>query len=328
MKRKRSRSYSSFRNSGWGPYVSVAEKKEKAALALKRLSKKGEAPSPLVLAGRTIAHTFWGKAWCSHIEANRDYDNRLPRGKTYVRNGSVLDLKIEEGKVLAKVQGSSLYKVSIEIAPIKPQQWQLLQKKCIGKISSFIELISGKLSDSLMSILTEKNGGLFPDPEEMTYSCSCPDWAKMCKHVAATFYGVGARLDSDPALLFLLRKVDYKDLVSSSLSLNVKQTSSSKTLQSNKLTSVFGIDLDEDFLSDSEIESDSKIHVLSGINTQDEIHEPKQIVKKFIKKKTTRVVKKSVKKVTKKIDAPVKKRSRILEKMLRSDFRKKSTKKK
>ena len=200
---------------GWRPYVPVAERRAKAARETAKLAKKtGRAASPVVLDGRKIASTFWGKAWCDNLEAYSDYENRLPRGRTYVRNGSVVDLQINKGKVSALVSGSELYRIEIKIKPLAPSLWKSIQTECAGKIDSLIELLQGKLSSAVMQIVTRPEKGLFPTPKEIDLDCSCPDWADLCKHVAASLYGVGAKLDQNPALLFLLRGVDPADLIS------------------------------------------------------------------------------------------------------------------
>src|SRR5207245_7766421 len=185
----------------------------KAGRELAKRSKKSRAlVSPVILEGRTITRTFWGKAWCDNLEASSDFANRLPRGRTYVRNGSVVDLQIAQGKVMARVAGSELYKIEIKIKPLAPKLWKSIQTECAGKIDSLMELLQGRLSAGVMEIVTRPERGLFPTPREIDLDCSCPDWADLCKHVAASLYGVGARLDQKPELLFLLRGVDAADL--------------------------------------------------------------------------------------------------------------------
>src|SRR5687768_2102411 len=95
------------------PYVSVAQRRAKAAREAAKLQKKGQQSAPILIEGRCISTTFWGKAWCENLESYSDFDNRLPRGRTYVRNGSVVDLKINPGEVIALVSGSSLYRIKI-----------------------------------------------------------------------------------------------------------------------------------------------------------------------------------------------------------------------
>jgi len=200
---------------GWRPYVSVAQRRANAARELAKLARKtGRPAAPVVLEGRNIATTFWGKAWCDNLEAYSDYENRLPRGRTYIRNGSVVDLQIAGGKVTALVSGSELYEIEIKIKPLTPKLWKSIQIECAGKIDSLIELLQGKLSSAVMQIVTRLEGGLFPTPKEIDLDCSCPDWAGLCKHLAASLYGVGAKLDHKPELLFLLRGVDPADLIS------------------------------------------------------------------------------------------------------------------
>jgi uncharacterized Zn finger protein len=203
--------------SGWGgfpPYVSAAKKRAKAEKQMAALRRKGEQLDPVAITGRTIARTFWGKAWCTHLESHSDFSNRLPRGRSYVRQGSVCDLKIETGRVSARVVGTHLYKVIISIKKLPGPRWAAIKSTCAGGIDSLIELLQGRLSSGVMKIITDRENGLFPRPSEIEMNCSCPDWATMCKHVAATLYGVGARLDDRPELLFVLRGVDKEDLVS------------------------------------------------------------------------------------------------------------------
>src|SRR6202171_1103746 len=197
----------------WRPYVPVAERRRQAQSKLKKLKKKGESIAPVMIEGRTIAKSFWGKSWCANLERYSDYDNRLPRGRTYVRNGSVVDLQIAKGKVLAVVSGSDLYRVTITIAPVTATRWKAICRDCAGSIDSLVELLQGRLSKGVMDRVCREGDGLFPTPKEIKLSCSCPDWADMCKHVAAVLYGVGARFDDKPTLLFELRGVDENQLL-------------------------------------------------------------------------------------------------------------------
>jgi len=116
------------------PYVSVAQRRSQAAKHAQKLAKVGRALSPVKIEGRQIARTFWGKAWCEHLESFSDYANRLPRGRTYVRNGSVLDVQIAAGKITAMIMGSSLYSATISVVPLKPTRWQAIKMECAGKI--------------------------------------------------------------------------------------------------------------------------------------------------------------------------------------------------
>jgi uncharacterized Zn finger protein len=226
------------------PYVPVAKRRAQAAREIEKRRKKGQTISPVVIEGRTIAHTFWGKAWCDNLESYSDYENRLPRGRTYVRNGSVVDLQIKPGKITATVSGSELYEVAVNITALPASQWTKIKSRCAGQIGSLVELLQGKLSKGVIEIVTAHDGGLFPKPREIDMSCSCPDWAGMCKHVAAVMYGVGARLDHQPELFFLLRKVDHLELIEEATARAGKNTvTKKKTLAAADVAGVFGIDL-------------------------------------------------------------------------------------
>ena len=231
---------------GWKPYVSVAERRKKAEKVAAKMQKKGMTLTP-VLGGRgNIAKTFWGKAWCDNLERYSDYENRLPRGRTYVRNGSVIDLKITEGKVQAQVMGSSLYQVAVSVSAVPARQWQAISADCAGSIASLVELLQGRLSKGVMERICTANTGLFPAPKEICFTCSCPDWAAMCKHVAAVLYGIGVRLDEQPELLFNLRRVDAKNLVAQAgtgLPKNKKTPAKEKVLDAAQLADVFGIEM-------------------------------------------------------------------------------------
>jgi len=231
---------------GWRPYVSAAERRRKANLEIDKSRKKGAQMQPVVIRGRAIAATFWGKAWCDNIERYSDYSNRLPRGRTYVRNRSVIDLRITAGKVAARVMGSDLYAVEVKVAALPQTRWNAVCKACAGAIDSLVELLQGRFSQSVMERVCQPGSGLFPSPKEITFTCSCPDWASMCKHVAAVLYGIGARLDEKPELLFELRKVDEKDLIAAAgkeLPLAGKGRKTGKVLETGELANIFGIEM-------------------------------------------------------------------------------------
>ena len=231
---------------GWPPYVSVGERRRKAAKQVAKMKKAGRRVAPIEITGRKIAATFWGDAWCKNLESYSDYSNRLPRGRTYVRNGSVLDLQIEPGHVRSLVSGSDLYTVDIKVKPLAKRRWTGIKGKCAGQIDSLVELLQGSISKGVMEIVTRKGEGLFPSPAEISLSCSCPDWAIMCKHVAATLYGVGARLDREPEVLFTLRDVDPAEMVEAALDRPPSGGKSRrrKVLPADGLSSVFGVDID------------------------------------------------------------------------------------
>ncbi len=231
---------------GWRPYVSVGQRRAQAFLEMERLRKKGANIQPVTIAGRQIARTFWGRSWCEHLEKFSDYENRLPRGRTYVRNGSVCHLEIKPGKIAAKVSGSDIYDVTINIKALAKAHWKRVRESCAGRVASLLELLQGKLSDHVMGVVTDREKGLFPKPSEISMDCSCPDWAGMCKHVAAVMYGIGARFDEKPELLFFLRGVDHNELISNATAKSVitkTRKTGPRTLDEQRITEVFGIDV-------------------------------------------------------------------------------------
>ena len=233
---------------GWRPYVPVWKRRAKAEREMARLRKKGHPVSPVVIEGRAIARTFWGKAWCENLEGYSDYENRLPRGRTYVRNGSVVDLQIAPGEITARVSGSELYKVAVKVTPVPKPRWSSICKDCAGAIDSLVELLQGRFSKGVMERICRQQTGLFPSPAEIQFSCSCPDWASMCKHVAAVLYGIGARLDTQPEFLFKLRKVNETELLARAgrdLALAKKGPAAHKVLAAEAVADVFGLDMAE-----------------------------------------------------------------------------------
>ncbi len=231
---------------GWKPYVTVAERRGKAMREMEKRRKKGESVSPVVIEGRLIAKTFWGKAWGENLERYSDYANRLPRGRTYVRNGSVVDLQITPGAIRALVSGSELYQVALTVAPVAKARWRSICNDCAGSIDSLVELLQGRLSKAVMERICRQKSGLFPSPEEIRLLCTCPDWADMCKHVAAVLYGVGARFDHQPELLFRLRGVDEKELIVKavkSIPLARRGPVKAKVLGGEDLGDLFGLDM-------------------------------------------------------------------------------------
>jgi len=257
----------------WPKYVSAAQRHAKAEKAMQKLEKKGLEIAPIETKGRKIARTFWGEAWCDHLEKFSDYENRLPRGRTYVRNGSVCHLAISKGSVEAIVSGSELYNIKIDIKPLSAKKWGKVREQCAGQIGSMLELLQGRFSDHVMKIVTDQKSGLFPQPSEIKLTCNCPDWAEMCKHIAAVLYGVGSRLDHQPELLFLLRNVDHEALITTELDVTSAMSGKSKgrRLATTDLSSLFGIEMD-DALKPS--------------------HKKAAIKKKTVKKRTLNTVKK------------------------------------
>ncbi|MGH9629878.1 MAG: SWIM zinc finger family protein [Bryobacteraceae bacterium] len=231
---------------GWKSYIPVAERRRRAAREMEKRKKQGQPISPVIIEGRAIVKTFWGKAWCDNLEQYGDFANRLPRGRTYVRNGSVIDLQIAPGTIQALVSGSEIYNVAVKVTPVTKARWKSICTDCAGAIDSLIELLQGRFSEGVMERICRQSTGLFPSPKEIKLSCSCPDWADMCKHVAAVLYGIGARLDRQPELLFRLHEVDQEELIAKvgkALPLAKGGPAASKVLGSEDLSGMFGLDM-------------------------------------------------------------------------------------
>lgn len=224
------------------------ELKRNAEESKKKEKKKGNVLEPVVVQGRNIVKNWWGKAWCNNLEQYADYESRLDRGKRYVRTGAVIDLKIQRGKILARVQGSRKvpYKVEIHISPLSEEKCQSIIRQCGRKIENMEELLNGNFPEEMQELFQGK-GGLFPTPSEISFNCSCPDWALLCKHVAATLYGVGARLDVNPLLFFELRGIDIGHFIDVTIANRVESMLANEGKPSNRimededLTALFGV---------------------------------------------------------------------------------------
>jgi uncharacterized Zn finger protein len=230
---------------GWEPRKSATQRRADAARKLAEAARRGKPMSPVAITGRTIARTFWGKAWCDNLERYRDFAHRLERGRSYLRSGSVIDLQISAGRIAASVTGSSLYSIEIDIDAVEGDAWRAIRRDCAGSIGSLVDLLGGKLSEPVMARLCADRIGLFPAPKSIRFTCSCPDYAIMCKHVAAVMYGVGARLDHAPELLFLLRCVSADELLASAMTElpTARAPASKRVLAAGGLAALFGIEL-------------------------------------------------------------------------------------
>ena len=229
-------------------YETVAQKKARAQKLVKKLQKQGKTLHPVDIEGRrNITHTFWGKSWCKHLESYIEYENRLPRGRSYVRHGAIVDLVVDRGSIKAQVAGShgAIYQVHGKVKKLESKRWEVLKQACSGKIGSLIDLLEGKLSDVVMEVVTDRDKGLFPSPEAISLDCDCPDWVDMCKHNAAVLYGIGVRFDEDPSLLFKLRCVDHEELLGSDQLLeNLGTSEAGAELEEDSLSDIFGIEME------------------------------------------------------------------------------------
>ncbi len=229
---------------------SAAELKAKAKESVKRAGKKGKAYEPAVCRTKrgAICESWWGQAWCLNLERYADYASRLERGKGYVRSGAVIDLNISPGRVEAKVQGrrKTPYKVEIRIGRLSEENCQKIIDRCTSRIESLETLVKGEFPEELKDIFTEE-GGLFPNPREISFSCSCPDWAMMCKHVAAVMYGIGLRFDENPFYFFTLRGIDADKFIGVALENSVEKmlsnagAPSERIIADSDLSALFGV---------------------------------------------------------------------------------------
>ncbi len=231
----------------WWSYEDIKEQKKRLEREIAKRVKRGERFEVLSApeGQKKLCTTFWGQAWCRNLESYQLYESRLPRGRSYLRQGKVYNLEITPGKLNAVVAGSELYDTSVSIKPLPDQQWQEIVQSSAGQVSSMLDLLSGKLGDGLMKVLTDPQDGLFPKPKEIRFDCSCPDYADMCKHVSAILYGVGVMLDSKPELLFTLRGVDQAELLANASSRTMDDLDTGTELGGTDLSALFGIDLGE-----------------------------------------------------------------------------------
>ena len=234
---------------GWynfGPYVSVAEKKLKAEKLIAKLKKTRPGIQTVCPTGRSLAQSFWGKAWCKHLETYADHENRIGRGRSYVRNSAVCHLAAKEGHLTALVAGSQgqPYEVNVTVRPLPASQWKAIKAASQGRIASMLDLLAGKFPADIMKRAADPENGLFPKLGELKFSCSCPDWAQMCKHVAAALYAFGHRLDQSPELLFLLRGVDPAELIDLQNMAEAATGGDASPLKDESLSAIFGIELD------------------------------------------------------------------------------------
>jgi hypothetical protein len=230
----------------WDAYDEARERRETLKAELERRRKKGEVFEPLVAPRGTghLVRNFWGKAWCRHLESYQDYESRLPRGRSYLRQGHVYNLVIDPGSVSAQVAGSSLYDVQVTVRALAEPDWNDLQAACAGQVGSLLDLLAGKLGDGVLRVVSDPDRGLFPKPGEIRFSCNCPDWADLCKHAAAVLYGVAVKFDTDPALFFRLRGVDPMEIISKGAQTAlVSPPAGGPGLEDADLGALFGIEL-------------------------------------------------------------------------------------
>lgn len=235
-----------MRYRGWYSPPTVAELRFGALEQIRRLRKAGQEIRPVEpISGHRIATTFWGKAWCDNLLRYSDFANRMPRGRKYVRSGSVVHLAVDAGCVRALVSGTDLYEIEIGVQPLPAERWAALRTACAGEVGSLVALLSGRPPERVMEMVSRPAEGLFPAPGEIALDCSCPDWAAMCKHAAAALYGIGARFDHAPEQLFRLRGVSAEDLVGAAVEA-ASEASEGGALASDDLSALFGVEIEMD----------------------------------------------------------------------------------
>lgn len=270
----------------WYYYTDRHEKAERAERELNKRRRAGEVLEPILPSSkRDLATSFWGQAWNKNLLAYSDYESRMPRGRTYFRGGKVLDLKVETGRVTSLVHGSEIYEIEITIQALPETRWRALVKKCQGQVGGLLELLAGQLSTEIMREVCDLKTGLFPSPKEIKLNCTCPDWASLCKHCAATLYAVGTKLDKDPSLLFLLRDVDPNELAKNTATAVAKLTQATRQ-SSDRHAAVRGLDLSEIFgieLSELEalvdLQSQPQEERRSALRTREEAMSPSQTIR-------------------------------------------------
>ena len=233
---------------GFYSQPTTSELKRKSEASRASAEKKGKRLEPVVIQGRNIAKSWWGRAWCNNLERYADYESRLGRGKRYVKTGAVIDLNISKGRIQAKVQGSrkTPYKVEIRISPLSEERCQEILQTCGKRVETLEKLLAGDFPEELKELFTQR-GGLFPSSREISFSCSCPDWALMCKHVAAVLYGIGARLDENPSLFFELRGIEMGRFIDVAIASRVERMlknagqTSGRTIDERDIRGLFGI---------------------------------------------------------------------------------------
>ena len=238
------------------------------------------------LHSKSISNTWWGQEWCKTINVYADYENRLSRGKTYLRQERVQDLTIEDNTITAKVKGkwSDYYNVTIKIRELPRSKSNII----IKKISELGSILKGSIPEDCRFLFSIGELGLFPTKDDLIYTCDCPDscggliygsnWnsakeicevdpnnAMLCKHVAAVLYSVGSILDKEPLIIFQLRGINVTKYISEEI---VAQTNNllvglyqrkeeERVIDKSLISDVFGIDFDWNYNIDTACENKS-----------------------------------------------------------------------
>lgn len=219
------------------PRLKAADLERLARQRLQELQAEGVTTSPVVGKGKKLAAHFWGSAWMKHLALCESGGLNLAPGRTLLRHGCVLQLRLGEGTIDALVSAERLHEVHLKLNPLGEDRLEVLRQRCHGHIDSAVSLLEGKVDAAVLTRLCEPDTGLLPEPADWQMNCDCPDWAEPCPHAAAAIYAAGVLIDNDPALLFTLRGVNVQELMQAD---NIPAAS----FDAAALSSVFGIDLD------------------------------------------------------------------------------------
>ena len=218
------------------PRLKAADLKKLAAMRLAELQAEGQELHPVVNSSRKLATHFWGSAWMKQLALCESGGMCLAPGRTLLRHGCVLDMRISRGCITALVSADELYEVELHLTPLEGEQLESLTLSCGNHINSLLSLLEGKVDTSVLEQLCHPENGILPTPQDWKMHCTCPDWAEPCPHAAAAIYAAGCLIDADPKLLFTLRSIEPDALLA--------PTAQSIEIDTNKLASMFGIDID------------------------------------------------------------------------------------
>ena len=229
----------------WHNYDEGEEAKQNVQRQLEKRQAKGEELKQVIAPkGKKLASEFWGQAWQRHLEGLADYETRLPRGRSYLRQGNIYNLEIATGRVTAEVAGEHLYEVSIHFTPLTSEKWESIKQACAGQIGSMLDLLGGKIGEGIMRVISDTDHALFPRSKDIRFTCTCPDWADLCKHSAAVLYAIGLEFDREPELFFTLRGVDHHELVTvSGSSLSQANSADVTVIPDDQIAGIFDIDI-------------------------------------------------------------------------------------
>ncbi len=216
----------------------AARLEELAAARLAALQAEGEELHPVVGCSRALARHFWGKAWMRQLARCESGGYALAPGRSLLRHGCVLDVRLAPGLIRARVGAQRLEEVELRLAPLDAERQEELVQLCQGRIDSLVSLMEGRVDEAVLAPLCDPERGLLPQPADWSMSCTCADWSEPCPHAAAAIYAAGILIDAEPALLFSLRSFDPSSL------LQPADQAATADFDAAGLGQLFGIELD------------------------------------------------------------------------------------